>query len=93
MFYKSQLNTICKLGEAKNKASVISFTLEPHHPQDIGTLLDQQGIAVRTGHHCTQPLMERFKLTATTRASFCFYNTKEEIDLLVIGLKKVKEFL
>ena len=81
------------IGEAKNKAAVISFVMDGVHPQDLGTLLDQQGIAVRTGHHCTQPLMDFYQVNATTRASFCFYNTKEEIDLLTSAIIKAKEFL
>jgi len=76
------------IGTAKHKSAVISFVIDGLHPQDIGTILDQQGIAVRTGHHCTQPLMKRFGITGTTRASFCFYNTKEEIDKLVAGINK-----
>jgi len=81
------------IGEAKNKCSVLSFTLEGAHPQDIGTLLDQQGIAIRTGHHCTQLIMKRFNLNATARASFSFYNTREEVDTFIEALKKVKELL
>ncbi len=77
------------IGNAKNKASIISFILENIHPHDVGTILDHEGIAVRTGHHCTQPIMEHFKIPATTRASFSFYNTKEEIDLLWEGIQKV----
>ncbi len=76
------------IGEALNKAAVISFVIDGIHPQDLGTLLDQQGIAIRTGHHCTQPLMERFGVTATSRASFCFYNTKSEIDTFVNAIHK-----
>ncbi len=79
------------LGTAKHKAAVISFVLDQIHPHDVGTILDRQGIAVRTGHHCAQPLMERFGVPATTRASFAFYNTREEVDALVAGLAKVKE--
>ncbi|HEX6161670.1 MAG TPA: cysteine desulfurase, partial [Thermoanaerobaculia bacterium] len=79
------------IGTAANKAAVISFVLEGVHPHDIGTILDQEGIAVRTGHHCAQPLMMRFKVPATGRASFGLYNTKEEADLLVAGLGKVIE--
>jgi cysteine desulfurase/selenocysteine lyase len=78
-------------GTATPKASVISFTLGDVHPHDIGTILDQQGIAIRAGHHCTQPLMERLGVPATARASMAFYNTKEEIDALVAGLHKVRE--
>lgn len=81
------------IGEAKQKVSVVSFVIEGIHPQDIGVILDQQGIAVRTGHHCTQPLMKRLGLLGTSRASFAVYNTKEEIDALVKGIEKVKRFL
>ena len=81
------------IGKAKEKVSVISFVIDGIHPQDIGVLLDQQGIAIRTGHHCTQPLMQRFGIVGTSRASFAVYNTKEEIDRLVEGLLKVKRFL
>lgn len=77
----------------ENKSAVISFTIENAHPQDIGTLLDQQGIAIRTGHHCTQPLMKRLGVTATARASFAIYNTTEEIDRLYDGLIKTCELL
>ncbi len=79
------------IGTAKEKASVLSFVVEGVHPHDVGTVLDQEGIAVRTGHHCAQPLMERFGVPATVRASLSFYNTKEEIDALAAGVKKVKE--
>ncbi len=79
------------IGVAAEKASVVSFVVEGVHAHDVGTVLDQEGIAVRTGHHCAQPLMERFGVPATVRASLAFYNTKEEIDALVAGLKKVKE--
>jgi cysteine desulfurase / selenocysteine lyase len=79
------------IGTAKEKASVISFTLEGVHPHDIGTILDQEGIAVRTGHHCAQPLMMRYNVPATGRASFGLYNTREEADALVAGLRKVVE--
>jgi len=79
------------IGTARKKASVLSFTLEGIHPHDIGTILDQEGIAVRTGHHCAQPVMEWFGIPATARASFAFYNTKEEIDVLAAGIRKVIE--
>lgn len=79
------------IGTAKEKASVVSFVLENAHPHDIGTILDREGIAIRTGHHCTQPVMQRFGIPATARASFSLYNTKEEIDALVRGIEKVKE--
>ncbi len=81
------------IGEAKKKSAVISFVLEGAHPHDLGLLLDRQGIAIRTGHHCTQPLMKRFGVTATARASFCFYNTENEIDLFIEALKKAQELL
>jgi cysteine desulfurase/selenocysteine lyase len=81
------------IGNARHKVSVISFVMDGIHHQDIGVLLDQQGIAVRTGHHCTQPLMQRFGITGTTRASFAVYNTTEEVDLFIAGLKKVKRML
>ena len=76
------------IGKAKNKVSVISFVIKNIHPQDIGVLLDNQGIAVRTGHHCTEPLMNRFGIPGTVRASFAMYNTKEEVDRLIEGIKK-----
>jgi cysteine desulfurase / selenocysteine lyase len=79
------------IGTARHKASVISFTLEGVHPHDIGTILDREGIAVRTGHHCAQPLMMRFNVPATGRASFGMYNTRDEADALVAGLHKVVE--
>jgi cysteine desulfurase/selenocysteine lyase len=79
------------IGTAKEKTSVLSFVLDNIHPHDIGTFLDFEGVAIRTGHHCTQPLMQRFKIPATSRASFAMYNTKEEVDVLVNGLKKIIE--
>lgn len=81
------------IGEAKNKTSVVSFTIDHMHPFDIGTLLDKQGIAVRTGHHCTQPLMDFFEIPGTVRASFAFYNTKEEIDTFVAALERSMQIL
>ncbi|PWJ58498.1 cysteine desulfurase/selenocysteine lyase [Dyadobacter jejuensis] len=81
------------VGQAKQKVSVLSFVMDGIHHQDIGVLLDQQGIAIRTGHHCTQPLMQRFGLSGTSRASFAVYNTIEEIDALISGLHKVKRML
>ena len=77
----------------QNKTSVISFNIEGIHPYDIGTILDKLGIAVRTGHHCAQPIMTYFKIPGTVRASFAFYNTKEEVDILVAGVKKAKMML
>jgi cysteine desulfurase/selenocysteine lyase len=79
------------VGTASNKASVLSFVMDDVHPHDIGTILDQEGVAIRTGHHCTQPLMERLCVPATARASLALYNTKEEIDALVGALSKVRE--
>jgi cysteine desulfurase/selenocysteine lyase len=79
------------IGTAREKAAVLSFVMEGIHPHDIGTVLDRMGIAVRTGHHCAQPVMDRFGVPATTRASLAFYNTTAEIDALAAGLRKVKE--
>ena len=79
------------VGTARQKASVISFLMDDVHPHDIGTILDQEGIAVRTGHHCAQPVMRQFGVDATVRASLALYNTQKDIDALVAGLKKVKE--
>jgi cysteine desulfurase/selenocysteine lyase len=79
------------IGTAPEKTGVLSFVLEGVHPHDIGTVLDYEGIAIRTGHHCAQPVMERFGVPATARASLAFYNTKDEIDALVRGLHKVRE--
>ena len=87
----SQIKGLRIIGTAKEKASVISFIMDCAHPHDIGQMLDYEGIAVRTGHHCTQPIMTRYGIPATTRASFAFYNTKNEVDRLVIALKKVQE--
>jgi cysteine desulfurase / selenocysteine lyase len=81
------------IGNVKEKVSVVSFVIDKIHPQDIGVLLDNQGIAVRTGHHCAQPLMQRFSIPGTTRASFALYNTKEEIDALLKGLHKAIKML
>ncbi|MGA2631457.1 MAG: cysteine desulfurase [Terriglobia bacterium] len=89
----AQIPDLRIIGTAKEKAAVISFVLDGLHPHDVGTVLDQEGIAVRTGHHCAQPLMERFQVPATTRASLAFYNTFEEVDALVKGIHKVKELL
>jgi cysteine desulfurase / selenocysteine lyase len=81
------------IGKAREKVSVISFVLENAHPQDIGILLDNRGIAVRTGHHCAQPLMDRYGIPGTARASFAVYNTKNEVDELVMGLQRVVKIL
>jgi cysteine desulfurase/selenocysteine lyase len=79
------------IGTARERAGAVSFVLDGVHPHDIGTVLDEQGIAIRTGHHCTQPLMDRFGVPATARAALAFYNTREEIDALVRGIYHVKE--
>jgi cysteine desulfurase/selenocysteine lyase len=79
------------IGTAKEKAAVVSFVLDNVHAHDVGTILDQEGVAVRTGHHCAQPLMQRFGVDATARASFALYNTREEVDALVRGIHKVQE--
>ena len=79
------------IGTAPGKAAVLSFVVDGIHPHDLGTILDQQGIAVRTGHHCTQPLMERFGVVGTTRASLAFYNTRAEIDALAAGIRSALE--
>jgi cysteine desulfurase/selenocysteine lyase len=81
------------IGTAAEKAGVLSFVLDDIHPHDIGTILDQEGIAIRTGHHCSQPVMDRFCIPATARASFAIYNTREDVDALVKGIRKVREVL
>ena len=87
----SSIEGVRVIGTAREKASVISFTVENVHPHDIGTILDQEGIAIRAGHHCAQPVMQHFKIPATARASFAFYNTKEEVDRLAAAIEKVIE--
>jgi cysteine desulfurase / selenocysteine lyase len=89
----SKIRGLTIIGRAKEKASVLSFVLEGIHPHDIGTILDQEGIAIRAGHHCTQPLMDRFGVPATARASAAFYNTRSEIDALAAGIRRVQELL
>lgn len=89
----SKIPNIKFYGEAEHKASVISFLVEGTHPYDVGTLLDKMGIAVRTGHHCTQPIMSFYQIPGTIRASFAFYNTKEEIDYFVNALKRILSML
>lgn len=86
----SKINGLSIIGTAKNKVPVISFTLDNCHPHDLGTILDQQGIAIRAGHHCAMPLMNELKLVATARASFAIYNTREEIDRLVQGVETAR---
>ena len=79
------------VGTAREKAAVLSFTLEGVHPHDLGTVLDDHGVAVRAGHHCAQPVMDRFGIPATVRASFAFYNTPEEIQALAVGVARAAE--
>jgi cysteine desulfurase/selenocysteine lyase len=79
------------IGTAAHKASILSFTLEGVHPHDIGTILDHGGIAIRAGHHCAMPLMQRFGIPGTARASFALYNSRAEVDALVAALHKVQE--
>lgn len=87
----SKFESLTLIGQAAQKSAVISFILEGIHPHDIGTILDQEGICIRTGHHCAQPVMQRFVVSATARASFAFYNTREEIQALISGLHKVRK--
>jgi cysteine desulfurase / selenocysteine lyase len=89
----SQIPGLRIIGTAREKAAVMSFVVEGIHPHDIGTVVDQEGIAIRTGHHCAEPLMERFGVPATARASFAFYNTCEEVDRLVAAVEKTKKLL
>ena len=89
----NNLKGIKIIGQAAKKASVISFIVDGSHPFDIGTILDQMGIAIRTGHHCTQPLMDFYKISGTARASFAFYNTKEEVDYFIKSLEKAIRML
>ena len=88
---RAEIPGVTIVGNAAEKASVLSFTIENVHPHDIGTILDQQGIAVRAGHHCAQPVMQFFDVPATARASFAFYNTREEVDKLADAVQKVIE--
>jgi len=81
------------VGTAREKSSVVSFLLDGAHPYDVGVILDKLGIAVRTGHHCTQPLMDRFAIPGTVRASIALYNTREEIDTLVAAVKRAAAML
>jgi cysteine desulfurase/selenocysteine lyase len=87
----SELAGLRLVGTAREKAGVLSFVLEGVHPHDVGTVLDHEGIAVRTGHHCAQPVMDRFGIPATTRASLACFNTKQELDALARGIRKVQE--
>ena len=87
----SEIKGLRMIGTAREKAGVLSFDLEGVHPHDVGTILDQEGIAIRTGHHCAQPVMDRFEIPATARASLGLYNTRSELDALVAALRKVSE--
>jgi cysteine desulfurase / selenocysteine lyase len=87
----SEVGGLRLIGTAKNKASVLGFVMQGIHPHDIGTILDDEGIAIRAGHHCAQPAMQRMGVPATARASFAFYNTKKEVDALVVGLRRVRK--
>ncbi len=88
-----EIEGIRLIGTAKDKAGVLSFVHDKAHHYDLGTIMDQLGVAIRTGHHCTEPLMHRFKVTGTARASFAFYNTKEEVDLFIAALKRALNML
>jgi len=79
------------IGTASEKAGILSFTLEGVHPHDVGTILDHEGVAIRAGHHCAMPLMQRYGISGTARASFALYNTRGDVDALVAGLRKVRE--
>jgi len=81
------------IGTARERAGVLSFVLDGVHPHDVGTILDQEGVAVRAGHHCTQPVMDHFGISGTIRASMVFYNTMEEIDMLADGIRRTIEML
>jgi cysteine desulfurase/selenocysteine lyase len=85
-----ELDGVRLIGTAREKAAVLSFVVEGVHPHDVGAVLDDEGIAIRAGHHCAQPLMRRLGIPATARASFSFYNTREEVDALVRGLRRVQ---
>ena len=87
----SELSNVRMIGTAKEKSGILSFVMDDVHPHDIGTILDAEGIAIRTGHHCAQPVMQRFGISATARASLAFYNTKEDIDALIKGIDRVNE--
>jgi len=85
------INSLRLIGEADQQAGIVSFELEGIHPHDLGTILDREGVAIRTGHHCTQPIMDRFDIPGTARASFGIYNTIEDVDRLVAGIRKAQE--
>ena len=87
----SEIKRVKIIGTSKKKASVISFIIEGIHPHDIGTVMDNLGIAIRAGHHCTQPVMDFYEIPATARASFAIYNTEEDVDKLIEGIEKTIE--
>jgi cysteine desulfurase/selenocysteine lyase len=87
----SRIPSVRLIGTAMEKACVLSFVVDDIHAHDVGTILDEEGIAIRTGHHCAMPVMQRIGVPATARGSLAFYNTREEIDALVAGILKVKE--
>jgi cysteine desulfurase/selenocysteine lyase len=87
----SEIDGVTLVGTAANKAAVVSFVMEGAHAHDIGTIVDQEGVAVRTGHHCNQPVMDFFNIAATTRASFAFYNTMADVDALVRAVARVRK--
>ena len=87
------MNDVRRIGTAPGKTAVVSFLLDGSHPSDVGMLLDQQGVAVRTGHHCNMPLMTRYGVPGTVRASFSLYNTVDEVDRFLEALDKVRTFL
>jgi cysteine desulfurase/selenocysteine lyase len=89
----SSMNSVRLIGTAPGKGSILSFAVEGAHAHDLATILDRKGIAIRAGHHCAQPLMERFGVTSTARASFAFYNTTDEVDRFVRGLETAREML
>jgi cysteine desulfurase/selenocysteine lyase len=88
-----QFNWLRVIGDAPGKASILSFETEGMHAHDLATILDREGVAVRAGHHCAQPLMERFGVASTTRASFALYNTRAEVDVMIAALAKAREIL
>ena len=89
----TEIEGIKRYGTANEKSAVLSFNLKDIHPYDVGTIVDKLGVAVRTGHHCTQPLMDFYNIPGTVRASFAFYNTFEEIDVFINAVKKAKMML
>jgi cysteine desulfurase/selenocysteine lyase len=93
-YANERLSTVAGLrfvGTARRKAAVVSFVMDGVHPHDIGTVLDQEGVAIRTGHHCTQPVMDFFGVPATARASFALYNTRDDVDRLATALRQVRK--